>query len=110
MTTDDTSTRVTLTNAAREAVSAKLQIHNSLNNSRDVVGFVWIDAGLNNGHVESQVALGFFEPADVTDDVRRIIDGSTTIVFSVPDSFWPLFEGACIDYDGSRFRLTRGDE
>jgi hypothetical protein len=67
-----------------------------------IVAIVWIDSALNNGLVESQPAIGFYDDRSVIEKDITIIDG-LEIVLATSEEDRVRFQGKTLDHQNARF-------
>ena len=73
---------------------------------KDVIAAIlWIDSGLNNGRIDSQPAIGFYDDRSAIEKDITIIDG-LQIVLATSDQDKARFLGKTLDYGNNRFFVT----
>jgi hypothetical protein len=67
-----------------------------------VVAICWIDSKLNNGRIESQPTVGFYDKRSEVEDDISVVDG-LEFVFAVSEEDKVHFSGKTLDYENNRF-------
>jgi hypothetical protein len=67
-----------------------------------IAAILWIDSNLNNGMIESQPAIGFYDDRSAIEKDITIIDG-LQIVIATSDEDKARFLGKTLDYENNRF-------
>lgn len=90
-----------MTREAKAQLMALLEKHGTNLGKDSIPGFVWIDSALNQGRIDSRVAVGFYNRSEVEDEILIVDD--LEVLLAVVEDDKIRFVGKTIDFKDGRF-------
>lgn len=97
--------RLSISEKAKKKIEILLSEHKIRYNKEGIPAIMWIDSEFNNGTIDSQPAVGFYDDRDEIAPADLLILDGIEIALAVADEDIFRFQDKTLDYENDRFLL-----